>query len=517
MKEMKILGIGSEEYEIMDGKARPIQNIAEMKTIDNLIAGNIVKTIGYYTANDGGGALYLIREKTENDVEDRGLIHFINDTLVAELVILNNTVNIKQFGVNSESDTGSVLNTIMLNERIQTVIFEKTAEEYLIITPVNITRQITLDFNHAYVRYEGEGYCFTISTRWREKATIKNLDITGTTENGFIHATIGANTWGVSFNLLNSFVKKFADIFTCENIFNSIVKDTVFMSDGVFKYTAYDMSNANRFENCYFLSYTNEEDKFPDYKFIMNKVKNMVFESCSFEQYNTLFDSTDCFKVNLLNCEIEQQKGAISKNGGVSIDSSTMLIGTTQFNETFGFNYVPLSELKTENFRVESDSPYRLRTTLRAKSNVPYYRSFVSNPNNTNSAPLFQVSGTKWDVKVPFNRETKIANNVNTISQSTSVIFNDQGGESCLITVDIFLKGADGDLKYFESKFIERNNETFTALGCNEVFSSSWSGSTLDGVTLTETLNLYNYKLDLSKTVSRVVVSVKYEFLGDQF
>ena len=98
LKEMKIFAVGTEDYEVMDEKARPVKSVAEMKAIKNLKAGDIIKTIGYYSANDGGGATYLIREKSETDVEDNGAIHFINDSLVAELIIENDTINTKQYG-----------------------------------------------------------------------------------------------------------------------------------------------------------------------------------------------------------------------------------------------------------------------------------------------------------------------------------------------------------------------------------------------------------------------------------
>ena len=74
-------------------------SIADMKSSENLIAGSYARTIGYYTANDGGGATYKIREVTNEDVEDDAfIIAMADNNLVAELVIENNTVNIRQLG-----------------------------------------------------------------------------------------------------------------------------------------------------------------------------------------------------------------------------------------------------------------------------------------------------------------------------------------------------------------------------------------------------------------------------------
>lgn len=103
--EMKSLVIDNNEYEIVDEKARLVNSIAEMKSIEGLQVGNIISTIGYYEANDGGAATYKIREKQETDIEDLGSIHFINDNLVAELIIKDNEVNPIQFGAKCDGIT----------------------------------------------------------------------------------------------------------------------------------------------------------------------------------------------------------------------------------------------------------------------------------------------------------------------------------------------------------------------------------------------------------------------------
>lgn len=78
-------------------KIKHFNSVADMKADTTLLNTYYVKTLGYYEANDGGGANYLIREATENDVEDNGAIHILNNGLVAELII-DNVLNIKQLG-----------------------------------------------------------------------------------------------------------------------------------------------------------------------------------------------------------------------------------------------------------------------------------------------------------------------------------------------------------------------------------------------------------------------------------
>ena len=86
-------------------KAYYFDNVASMKNATNLQNGDFVITLGYYDANDGGGADYLIRTKTQDDVDDGGIVHFLSEDLVAEFIQKNNTVNVKQFGAKGDGIT----------------------------------------------------------------------------------------------------------------------------------------------------------------------------------------------------------------------------------------------------------------------------------------------------------------------------------------------------------------------------------------------------------------------------
>lgn len=66
-------------------------SVAEMKAF-NLPINAIVKTAGYYSANDGGGAFYVIKESTDKYAEQ------LDNGLKAELIIENDIANVKQFG-----------------------------------------------------------------------------------------------------------------------------------------------------------------------------------------------------------------------------------------------------------------------------------------------------------------------------------------------------------------------------------------------------------------------------------
>ena len=94
---------------IIKQKIYHFENVEAMKNCLTLVPGDVVETLGYYSTNDGGGAKYLIREKLDTDVDDAGSIHTLTNELVAELIIKNSTVNIKQLGSKCDSLTDNAI------------------------------------------------------------------------------------------------------------------------------------------------------------------------------------------------------------------------------------------------------------------------------------------------------------------------------------------------------------------------------------------------------------------------
>lgn len=86
-------------------------NVASMKVATNLINGSYAETLGYYSKNDGGNALYKIREVTNSDTVDEMLIISLSDeNLVAEL-IYDSKLDVKKLGVygdNTHDDTTKI-------------------------------------------------------------------------------------------------------------------------------------------------------------------------------------------------------------------------------------------------------------------------------------------------------------------------------------------------------------------------------------------------------------------------
>ena len=104
---------GDSVEEKLNKKPYYFNNVAQMKSNNKLKSGDLVTTLGYYAVNDDGNASYLVRNKTQSDVQDNGSIHFLNNNLVAELIVKNDTINYIQFGAKLDGitdDTISVVN-----------------------------------------------------------------------------------------------------------------------------------------------------------------------------------------------------------------------------------------------------------------------------------------------------------------------------------------------------------------------------------------------------------------------
>lgn len=114
-------------------------NVQSMKQSTNLINGSYAKTMGYHTKNDGGSALYKIREITNDDVVDESLIVAMNNNdLVAEL-ITDGTIKVEQLGAYGDGihdDTSAIQKAL---NNFNDVLMNKT---YL-ISEIEIKKNLT--------------------------------------------------------------------------------------------------------------------------------------------------------------------------------------------------------------------------------------------------------------------------------------------------------------------------------------------------------------------------------------
>ena len=105
-------------------------SVAELKAAENLENNMFARTFGFYSYNDGGGAYYKIRTITNDDVvDDMFIIALHDDTLVAEYIVENGTLNILTLGCKGDHNTDNT-------EKLQAIINKAESTGYKIIIPV---------------------------------------------------------------------------------------------------------------------------------------------------------------------------------------------------------------------------------------------------------------------------------------------------------------------------------------------------------------------------------------------
>lgn len=104
---------------------KEVENINVLKQTEAKV-GDKYKTLGYYEKNDGGAGRYDIIEKNTSVKIDNGLYVELNNGLVAKLAVINETVNVKQFGAkgNAKNDDTKYLN-VAFNSGISNIELPK--------------------------------------------------------------------------------------------------------------------------------------------------------------------------------------------------------------------------------------------------------------------------------------------------------------------------------------------------------------------------------------------------------
>lgn len=121
-------------------------NISELKQAENIGNNSFVKTYGYYSYNDNGGAFYKIRNKTNEDVpNDKTIIALNNPNLVAEFLNINPYIIPEQLGAKGDGendDFASLQSAINLNN------VKLSRKSYYTSEPIQIPNDRTLDGNN---------------------------------------------------------------------------------------------------------------------------------------------------------------------------------------------------------------------------------------------------------------------------------------------------------------------------------------------------------------------------------
>lgn len=157
-----------------------VKNIEELKNLDAKV-GDKYKTLGYCTENDGGAGRYDIIENDSNIKIDNGLYIELNNGLLAKLAIINETVNVKQFGAkgNATDDDTQYLRTAF-NSGVANIDMPKG--EYKITDRINLdTSSTNIIGNGSTIftdnDYKPEKYSEFLFVMQSNNCNISNLNI----------------------------------------------------------------------------------------------------------------------------------------------------------------------------------------------------------------------------------------------------------------------------------------------------------------------------------------------------
>ena len=196
-------------------------NVASMKSATELINGSLAETYGFYSKGDGGGAKYIIRTITNQDVVDEETIFALNDpTLVAELVA-EDEMNILQFGIigDGTTDLSTKLNKVLSyrgNDYLKINFNE--GETYLAQNNVYLYSNTELNLNGATIKscHDGDDtdYIeFGNGLRFLNNETSVETAGYGAIENIKIYnGTFDGYQSGVGFFILHGLNIKFHDL-----------------------------------------------------------------------------------------------------------------------------------------------------------------------------------------------------------------------------------------------------------------------------------------------------------------
>ena len=192
--------------------------VNDMKSATNLVNGSTCRTLGYYNINDGGKAIYKIRNITNEDIVDDVFIIALNDqSLIAELIYEEiNTKQIGCYGDNIHDDTSKinyVLNKLKLNNG-GTLIFSdgiyKITQLEIDAFNGNVVNNITLKSQTKYgAKLYGSGDNIILIKNHGEGIIIDGLFLYGNTTN------IGINS---NCSVANSIFKNIK----IENVYDGI-------------------------------------------------------------------------------------------------------------------------------------------------------------------------------------------------------------------------------------------------------------------------------------------------------
>ena len=185
MADISKIQIESGTYNIKDAYLREkavqyYNTLSSFKSSTVVEEGQVIKTLGYFNLNDGGSGLYLVREKTVNDVvDDITIIGLTDNTLVGELI--DDVVNVKQFGAKGDGVTDDIDAINKALAQGKSIVFPEGS--YAVSEKIDIdSDNIIIYGNNSTIIPTHQYNCFDVNG---DNVTINELNIDGTSNYGY--------------------------------------------------------------------------------------------------------------------------------------------------------------------------------------------------------------------------------------------------------------------------------------------------------------------------------------------
>lgn len=176
-------------------------NIANMKADNSLSAGDVVQTLGYYAADDGGQGLYQIVDD-DTLVDDGGSVHELTSGLKAKLII-ENFVNVRQMGAKGDGTTDDTAKIQLAFNKYKNIFISDGT--YMINAETSVFPK-----SNSYIKLSGNATLKAI-TNSRESYDIIKFDNVsniifegGTVEGDRETHTGSSGEWGMGIAIRNS-------------------------------------------------------------------------------------------------------------------------------------------------------------------------------------------------------------------------------------------------------------------------------------------------------------------------
>ena len=411
-------------------------SINDMKAATNLINGSYARTIGYYTPLDGGEAIYHIRTKTNSDVDNGGNIIVLDDnTLVAEMVIQDNTINLKQFGAkgnNSTDDTTAITNALSFKGNDYIKIIVNADCTFLAHGLIDIYSNTDIIINGIIKdNYTGEdidhhnGLCF------RSAVSNANTQGYGATKNiNVIGGKLDGGSSGLMFALLHGENIEFKDIY----FYNCCVGTHIMDLCGC--------KNV-RIKNCEFYGnlITNSENK--DREMIQPDYAR--YASGSYWGEITGYDNLPTVDFSVENCSFKKGMGtyypnAIGTHGTGDLPHKNIVIKNCEFYDcTKSCIRLP----KVENLLIENNNFYNINTGSVANEHYGIDLTRISESPISTMSNNIKIIGNKF-----INESAGTLNSIMVYGDSTffikDVIIKDNIFNSNWVSTETTIINKDG-------------------------------------------------------------------------